>query len=367
MCLPFFDFPCLRKKAKKDLSKIKVLFLLKRREDYSCNIENCNDFTVATGMYNSSKFMSDMLNERGIQSNVEVVIDNNCIDRMVHKYKPTHVFIEGLWVIPSKFDVLKPLHKNVKWIVRIHSDIPFLATEGVSFGWVHDYLTKGVYVAANSPRMHKEFLTFSSGFSEKIDKNLLPLLTNYYPKVSKQFSKQTSRNELNIGCFGAVRPLKAHMPQALAAYDYAKKNGKYLKFHINGNRVEGNGSPILKNLRQFFENLTDAELVEHPWNSHEKFLQTIANMDVLLQVSFSETFNIVTADAISQNVPVVVSKEVPFLKSNFADPTNTDDISKMISEVLRRKECLIYRNKRELDEYCEKSALLWMDWFKSQI
>ena len=37
----------------------------------------------------------------------EVVVDNNGIDKEITEYKPTHVFIEGLWVVPEKFDVLK--------------------------------------------------------------------------------------------------------------------------------------------------------------------------------------------------------------------------------------------------------------------
>lgn len=55
-----------------------------------------------------------MLNRNGIESKVVVVIDNNCIDKEVTAFKPTHAIIEGLWVVPEKFDVLKKLHPTIK-------------------------------------------------------------------------------------------------------------------------------------------------------------------------------------------------------------------------------------------------------------
>jgi len=350
-----------RRESKKDLSKVRAQFFLKRREDYNCNIENVGSFTVATGMYNSSKFICDMLKECGATVEELVVIDNNSIDREVTRFRPTHVFIEGLWCLPSKFDVLKKLHPTVSWIVRIHSDIPFLATEGVSMDWIHDYLQKGVSVAANSPRMHRELKVYARGFKDQIQnvESLLPLLTNYYPKVSYKKSFKKFSEILNIGCFGAIRPLKNFLTQASSAHDYAQRHGKYLKYHINGNRVEGKGEPILKNLRAYFSNLKNAELVEHPWASHEDFLKTISEMDAVMQVSFSETFNIVGADAISQNVPLVGSTEIPFLRSITADPTSTEDIVETLDAVLYNRNNFIKQNVEDLNDYCLGSKKLW--------
>ena len=353
-----------RKESKKDLSKVRAQFFLKRREDYNCNIENVGSFTVATGMYNSSKFVCDMLTELGATVEELVVIDNNSIDREVTRFKPTHVFIEGLWCLPSKFDILKKLHPNVSWIVRIHSDIPFLALEGVSMDWIHGFLQRGVSVAANSPRMYRELKVYAKGFKDPIQnvESLLPLLTNYYPKVSYKKSFKPFSKELNIGCFGAVRPLKNFLTQALAAYDYAQRTGKYLKFHINGNRVEGKGEPILRNVRSFFSNLKDAELIEHPWASHEDFLKVVSEMDAVMQVSFSETFNIVGADSISQNIPLIGSSEIPFLNSFLADPTSTGDITETMDLVFNSRERSIKKNVEDLNDYCSASKKLWTNY-----
>ena len=95
----------------------RVLFILKRREDFDAVTHS--HIGLSTGLYNSAKFMDDMLTSNSITSNLEVAIDNNCIDRLVTKHKPTHVIIEALWVVPTKFSVLCKLHPDVTWIIRI--------------------------------------------------------------------------------------------------------------------------------------------------------------------------------------------------------------------------------------------------------
>ena len=108
----------------------KVLFILKRREDYNSEIHS--NIGLSTGLYNSANFMNEMLQSCNIESNLEVAIDNNCIDRLVNKHKPTHVIIEALWVVPQKFAILCKLHPKVKWIIRLHSEMPFMAGEGMA-------------------------------------------------------------------------------------------------------------------------------------------------------------------------------------------------------------------------------------------
>ena len=50
-------------------------------------------------------------------------------------------------------------------------------------------------------------------------------------------------------------------------------------------------------------------------------------MDMGLQVSFSETFNIVTADFVNNCIPVVGSDEITWMSDRYqADPTDADDI-----------------------------------------
>ena len=67
--------------------KPRILFILKRREDYSAKLHS--EIGLSTGLYNSAKFVSDMLVESGVDSAVSVAVDSNCIDRIVTEHRPT--------------------------------------------------------------------------------------------------------------------------------------------------------------------------------------------------------------------------------------------------------------------------------------
>jgi hypothetical protein len=129
---------------------------------------------------------------------------------------------------------------------------------------------------------------------------------------------------INISCFGAIRPLKNHLSQALAAVHFAQQHGLKLRFHINATRPEQQGENILKNLRSMFENLPIHELVEHPWTDHRDFVRLIRDeIDLGMQVSYTETYNIVAADHVAAGVPVVTSSEVSFVMPLMhADPNS---------------------------------------------
>ena len=123
----------------------KVLFILKKRQTSHTGLN-----TISSGLLNSASFVNNMLVQNGIESHLVEVQDNNCIDREVTKYKPTHVLIEALWVVPSKFEILTEKHPDVEWIIRLHSDIPFLSNEGIAVDWIYKYLEyKNLKVSIN--------------------------------------------------------------------------------------------------------------------------------------------------------------------------------------------------------------------------
>jgi hypothetical protein len=334
----------------------KVLFILKER-----HTSHSNFMTISSGLFNSASFVVDMLNKNGIESHLVEVKDNNAIDREVTKYKPTHVVIEALWVIPSKFEVLTKLHPNVEWIIRIHSDIPFIANEGISIEWIYEYMKfNKVKVSANLAKTNYEL-------SELVGKDLV-LLPNYYPVgfFNVTQPKPNEKKVLNVGCFGAVRPLKNQLIQAIAAIKYADLYDKKLKFHINVARVEGRGEPVLKNIRSLFENNPKHMLVEHQWLTHDEFIDVVQRMDLGMQVSFSETFNIVTADFVNNNIPVVVSDEVYWVNKLFKSKTTEVDsiVNKMRIALLTKTFKGQYLNKLNLFLDSVKSQKTWVNYFK---
>jgi len=349
----------------------KVLFILKRREDYNAVMHN--PIGLSTGLYNSANFMKEMLVDAGIDARLEVAVDNNCIDRLVTKHKPTHVIIEALWVVPSKFSILTKLHPKVRWIVRLHSEMPFMAGEGMAMDWIGDYVTHpNIDIGINAPRMLNEiklYLQIKQGWSTEETEQRIVYMPNYYPNDYKTKSFDKNKYWVDIACFGAVRPLKNHLLQAFAAINFANKIKKQLRFHINGGRIEMKGDPVMNNLKALFQHLEEKghQLIIHDWTPREDFLKICANMDIGMQCNFSETFNIVSADLISQGVPIVGSKEIPWSSIFFnADPTNSKEITDTLLRTYTYPQFNVWKNQRNLDKYTMKTREIWVKYFTGE-
>jgi len=346
----------------------RILFILKRREDF-IPIKH-SPLGLSTGLYNSAKFMQEMLVNSGVDAEIEVAIDNNCIDRLVSRHKPTHVILEALWVVPSKFAVLTKLHPTVKWIVRLHSELPFMSGEGIAMDWLGDYSDfANIVIGINAPRMLgeiREYLKTRNNWCKEQTESRVIYMPNYYPQDYKHKSYRRDKYWIDVACFGAVRLLKNHLLQAFASIKFANRIGKQLRFHINGGRIEMKGDPVLHNLYGSFQQLHEFnhQLITHEWTPREEFLKTCASMDMGLQCNFSETFNIVSADLISQGVPIIGTKEIPWSSRFFnADPTNSDQLADVMYRTYQFPQINVFLNQRNLNNYTERTNKIWVNMF----
>ena len=175
-------------------TKIKILLISKSKNMYGCS----TPASLSTGLFNSAKHVASALNKT-LWADVKVVsvTDNNDIDREVYLFKPNVVIIEALWVVPEKFDILKKLHPTVQWIVRIHSETPFLAGEGSALTWVDGYLKRGIKVAPNISSMVRDLYVC---FPYHLDSIIH--LPNIYDIDGVPIVKYNNkRKDLHIGCF----------------------------------------------------------------------------------------------------------------------------------------------------------------------
>jgi hypothetical protein len=348
----------------------RVLFVLKRREDFDAKMHL--HVGLSTGLYNSAKFMDDMLTAHGIDSRLEVAIDNNCIDRLVNKHKPTHVIIEALWVVPTKFAILQKLHPTVTWIIRLHSEMPFMAGEGMAMDWVGDYSGfKNIIVSCNAPRMMREikfYLKHRNQWGDREATQRVLYLPNYYPQKYKQKTLHKDKDVVDISCFGAIRPLKNHLVQAFAAIEFAEQLGKKLRFHVNAGRIEMQGQPTINNLTGLFQQIYDHghELINHQWRPREEFLHLCAEMDIGMQCNFSETFNIVGADLISQGVPLLPNfTEIPWAVEKFsASAVDSQDIIDKLHLIYDNAEENVIEHQTALRNYTDESTTIWVKYFR---
>lgn len=368
------------------MSESRVLFILKKRgtsygtnsKCYSTCPSNCEcvnrdqKILKSSGLLNSARLVHEMLLRNKIESKLVEVVDNNSIDREVTEFRPTHVIIEAFWVVPEKFDVLRKLHPDVLWIIRSHSEIPFLAGEGISMEWFFGYMKQeNVVVAFNTPHTTEEFRQLyrysDENVSGLIAREKVWYLPNYYPVTGTPVRKTLKgKDTINVGCFGAIRPFKNHVLQAVAAIEFAKIHDYNLRFHINATRVEGGADSHKKNLFALFKGLDSEqfELVEHPWMNHADFTELVRTMDIGLQMSLSESFNIVTADFVNAGIPVVTSDEIEWVNPMFyAKATDSNDIIDKMERALLYNRWVVPvwdTNRNRLANRARTSEYIWM-------
>ena len=331
----------------------RILFILKKRSSYG----------ISYGLTNSCKFVANTLNDYKLQCKVVEVEDYNCIDKEVHSYKPSHVFIDALWVLPEKFKELLSKYKKIYWCVRIHSKMPFLSMEGIAMQWLWEY-QKDILDHYDNFDISANSLQTSDQLKQlKLFNTYLPNM--YYPHIDLNNDGKTEKDphNIDIGCFGSIRPLKNQLQQAVAAILFADDLSKKMRFHINADRVEQKGEPILKNLEYLFEN-SKHKLIKHDWMNHEDFLKLVSKMELGMQVSYSESFNIVAADFAFMNIPIVGSYDIDWLNSKYqANPNDCNDIvDKLKFAYENRSHGTQWLNKYNLWKHNKLAVEIWLDY-----
>jgi hypothetical protein len=333
----------------------KILFVCKKRTDTYGN---------SIGLVNSATFVSNFLVHLGHESKVVTVIDANGIDKEVHDYAATDVIIEALWVTPEKMQELLEIsrYKNVNWLIRLHSKVPFLATEGIAFKWLAGYNAiaqtyENLIVSANSRE-----ITYDLYELLNIKRTYLPNI--YYPQEYDIKVRGHEGDHINVGCFGAIRPLKNQLIQAIAALEFGDRRGVKIQFHLNADRKEQRGENVYKNIAALFEAVKPLghTLVSHNWMTHENFIKTVVTMDIGLQASLSETFNIVAADFLWNGVPVIGSFDIDWMPEILqVNPNSSLAIASRMDRILRGQGKKTYTaiGKESLDRHNAIAMQLW--------
>lgn len=338
---------------------MKVLFILKERF-YNTNIN-----VKSYGLINSAKLVADALIEWGIQAKVVSVIDGNGIDKEVNDYKPDVVIIEALWVPSEKLKELIEIrrYRNICWIVRVHSNIGFLSSETYALKYINEYidLNKTNLIISTNNKEFNNYLTKILNYNFEY----LPNIIKVQPK--KNINKNIT-NIMNVGCFGSLRILKNQVFQAICSMEAANRLNKILNFHItvDANINSNVQNSVLKNLEELFKNSKHI-LVKHEWKENGDFQALVREMDLGLQLSFTESFNIVTADFVNNGIPILVSDTIEWMPSILKTSTvNFKETTKAIISVYKKRysSFLLNKMRKALEKYNYNAELIWIDFLK---
>ena len=251
---------------------------------------------------------SKVLAGRGYSTSVWPVTTNVDIVNRIKSGPPTHMVIQAPWL--STYDLSTMVHAfpRTQFAVVSHSNIGFLQADPNGIRLLREYseLSTGVHnfhVAGNSEK-------FVESWEHMFKTPVLYLPNLYFNDGVKRPPHIWRGGPLRVGVFGAVRPLKNFLTASAAALSVAHDLQADLELWFSSGRMEGGGDVMWRAINQLVSGLPNVKIVQAPWAPWPKFRETVRHMHLLMQPSYTESFNMVTADGVVQGVPSVVSDAI---------------------------------------------------------
>jgi hypothetical protein len=251
--------------------------------------------------------IAKILEKHGIKATVLPIVNAQALDSfLVQNPTVTHVEIAAPWIPTRDLQQIIFKHHNVKFVVNCHSNVGFLQADTNGVKLLREYIdlelgSLNFQIAGNSSK----FIQFV--------RQAYQAPCTYLPNLYYLDYSQTSNTPiykggtLRIGAFGATRPQKNLMSAAGAALQLHEELKVDTEFWISAGRTEGGGNTILNSVKAMTSNIAGFKLVENGWNTWPQFRDVVRKMHLLIQGSYTESFNMVTADGIAEGVPSVVS------------------------------------------------------------
>ncbi|MBV9763489.1 MAG: glycosyltransferase, partial [Acidobacteriaceae bacterium] len=279
----------------------------------------------------------------GIATEVWPILSASDLRKKLLAAPARDVIISAPWIPAAEMQSLSIEFPDTEFVVNCHSNVGFLQADRNGIKLVREMMdlelgTPNVHLAGNSRRFCD---WIRAGFGSPC-----VYLPNLYWLEGPPLWHQGFRGgTLRIGVFGATRPLKNLMSAAGAALEICRNLTAPLELWLSGGRAEAGGDSILAALKEMLGGLPNVNLVFNPWQSWPKFRKTIAHMHLLLQPSYTESFNMVTADGVAEGVASVVSDAIDWAPQDWK--ANVDDVLD-ISRIGRR---LLYDPRSAQDGY----------------
>lgn len=250
-----------------------------------------------------------VLRREGIKADVWPILSAADLRKRLADAPADHVIISAPWIPAVDMQALSIDHPDTQFAVNCHSNVGFLQADRNGVKLVREMMelemgTPNIHLAGNSRRFCDWTI---SAFGAPC-----AYLPNLYYLDGEPVPGRPSFDGcvLRIGAFGATRPLKNLMSAAGAALEIARTLRVPLELWLSAGRAEGGGETVLAAVQAMLDGLPHVKLVMNGWQSWPKFRKVVGHMHLLLQPSYTESFNMVTADGVAEGVPSVVSEAI---------------------------------------------------------
>jgi len=263
--------------------------------------------------------------------------------------QPTHVVIHAPWVATRDLAALARDWPDIVFVVVSHSNFGFLAADPHAVQLLREavdlqHALHNVRVAGNS-----EKFTRAASVIWNTNVALLPNLYDLSEPMPPARPAWTD-GALRLGLFGACRILKNGLTAAAAAASLAATLRVPTELYVS----ESNHA-----MRELCDGVPNLNLTATGWLPWAKFRQVVGHMHLLLQPSFTESFNAVTADGVHQGVPSVVGDAIDWTPDRWqANPDDAEDLVRVALYLLKTPQA-VEDGRRALAAYVEHGIATW--------
>lgn len=311
------------------------------------------------GLGVSSQLICNYLRKHHIRAECFPVDGHGMIEaRLAADPSITHLVVMAPWMDPLKLAEWCAKYPETRFAVTCHSNLAFLQADRTASRLLPQY-------AALSRSVHNFWLA-GNAYALSCWAGIVhhaPVLTlpNLYWVDSAKWKPHLPwrGGTLDIGMFGAVRHLKNLSTGAGATLLLQRQLHCRIRLHVNSGRVEGGDINVA---RQMVECDPHVDWIEAPWMDWPEFTQYVAGMNLLLQPSLTESFNIVTADGVANGVCSVVGPAIAWAPHDWhANPDDPCAIARVARRLLHDHHAP-YEGLEALEEHNARGLRSWMDW-----
>ncbi len=120
-------------------------------------------------------------------------------------------------------------------------------------------------------------------------------------------------------------------------------------------------------VRQMMNGLAHVKLVENGWQPWPQFRQTVRHMHLLLQPSYTESFNVVTADGVAEGVPSVVSAAIDWAPRSWIAPVDDANAMARVGRRLLESRWAVRQGRAALKEHNRRALCPWEEFLNSPV
>ncbi len=317
------------------------------------------------GLGVSALHVAKTLNEEGVPVDVWPIVSSDNLRKWLNldasnpNTQPiTHVVISAPWIETVTLADFCRQFPRIQFLVNSHSNVGFLQADANGMRLIREALelelaTPNFRFGGNSQKFC-DWITDAYGAPCQFMPNL------YYLGATQPARPRYAGGLLKVGIFGAVRPQKNAATAVGAAVQIARSMKAQTEIWMSGGRNEGGGEVVMRTVREMIKGIPGVTLQESPWQPWPQFRRLVGSMHLLLQPSYTESFNMVTADGIAEGVPSVVSDAIDWAPNNWRAHFDEVDSIATVGERLLYDRFAPTRGRMALERFRDQGIKAWL-------